>query len=72
LGFCDCRRSSFHIVKKVLVEIIRIVVVEVEMLRGIALEFLGLVCLRTGLKECSVGKADTLAVREKHWDLVPT
>ena len=39
-GFCDCRRSSFHVVRKVLVEIIRVVVVEVEMLRGIALRFL--------------------------------
>ena len=38
LGFCDCR-SSFHVVGKVLVEIIRIVVVEVETLCGIALGF---------------------------------
>ena len=41
LGFCDCRRSSFHVVGKVLVEIMRIVVIEVEMLRGIALRFFG-------------------------------
>ena len=40
LGFCDCGRSSFHVVGKVLVEIIRVVVVEVEMLRGITLRFL--------------------------------
>ena len=39
LGFCDCRRSSFRVVGKVLVEIIRIVVVEVETLRGITLRF---------------------------------
>ena len=75
-------------VGKILVEIIRIVVVEVETLRGIALrffgdtnhddfhgrglEFLDLVCLRPGLKECSVGKADPLAVRQKRWDFVPS
>ena len=41
MGFCDCKRSSFHVVRKVLVEIIRIVVVEVETLRGIALRFFG-------------------------------
>ena len=40
LGFCDCGRSSFHVVGKVLVEIIRVVVVEVETLRGITLRFL--------------------------------
>ena len=40
LGFCDCGRSSFHVIGKVLVEIIRVVVVKVEMLRGIALRFL--------------------------------
>ena len=34
-------RSSFHVVGKVLVEIIRIVVVEAETLRGIALRFFG-------------------------------
>ena len=39
LGFCDCGRSSFHVVRKVLVEI-NIVVVEVETLRGITLRFL--------------------------------
>ena len=42
LGLCDCGRSSFHVVGKVLVEIIRVVVVEVEMLRGITLRFLNL------------------------------
>ena len=40
LGFCDCGRSSFHVVGKILVKIIRIVVVEVETLRGITLRFL--------------------------------
>ena len=40
LGFCDCGRSSFHVVGKVLVEIIRVVVVKVEMLYGITLRFL--------------------------------
>ena len=40
LGFCDCGRSSFHVVGKILVEIIRVVVVEVETLHGITLEFL--------------------------------
>jgi hypothetical protein len=41
LGFCDYGRSSFHVVGKVLVKIIRIVVIEVEtMLRGITLRFL--------------------------------
>ena len=40
LGLCDCGRSSFHVIGEVLVEIIRVVVVEVEMLRGIALRFL--------------------------------
>ena len=40
LGFCDCRRSSFHVVGKELIEIIRVVVVEVETLRRIALRFL--------------------------------
>ena len=39
LGFCDCGRSSFHVIGKVLVEIIRIVVVEVETLRGVILRF---------------------------------
>ena len=40
LGFCDCGRSSFHVVGKVLVEIIRVVVVEVKTLRSIILRFL--------------------------------
>ena len=39
LGFCDCGRSSFH-VGKVLIEIIRIVFVKVETLRGITLRYL--------------------------------
>ena len=39
LGLCDCGRSSFHVVGKVLVEIIRVVVVEIEMLSGITLRF---------------------------------
>ena len=39
LGLCDCR-SSFDVVGKVLVEIIRVIVVEVDMLRGITLRFL--------------------------------
>ena len=34
LGLCDCGRSSFHVVGKELVEIIRVVVVDVEALRG--------------------------------------
>ena len=38
----DCGRSSFHVVGKVFVEIIRIVVVKVEMLRGVILRFLDL------------------------------
>ena len=37
MDFCDYRRSSFHVVGKVLVKIIRIVVVEVETLLGITL-----------------------------------
>jgi hypothetical protein len=40
LGFCDCGRSSFHVVGKILVKIIIIVVVEVETLHGITLRFL--------------------------------
>ena len=40
LGFYDCGRSSFHVVGKLLVKIIRVVVIKVEMLRGIALMFL--------------------------------
>jgi len=39
LGFCDCGRSSFNVVGKVLDEIIRVVVVEAETLRGITLRF---------------------------------
>jgi len=35
LGFCDREWSSFHVIGKVLVEIIRIVVVEVETLCGV-------------------------------------
>ena len=42
LGFCDRGVSSFHVVRKILVEIIRIVVVKVEMLRGVILRFLDL------------------------------
>jgi hypothetical protein len=41
LGFCDRGRSSFHVVRKILVEIIRIVVVEVETLCEITLGFFG-------------------------------
>ena len=41
-GFCDCGRSSFHVVGKILVEIIRILVVEIETLRGVVLGFLDL------------------------------
>ena len=41
LGFCDFRRSSFHIVGKVNVEIIKIVVIKVKTLRGITLRFFG-------------------------------
>ena len=37
LGFCDRWGSSFHVVGKILVEVIRIVVVEIEMLRGVIL-----------------------------------
>ena len=40
MGFSDCGRSSFHVVGMVLVEVLRIVVVEVEMLRRTALRFL--------------------------------
>ena len=39
LGLCDCG-SSFHVIGKVLVEIIRVVVVKVETLCGITLRFL--------------------------------
>jgi hypothetical protein len=37
--FSDCGRSSFHVIGKVLVEIFRVVVVEVETLREITLGF---------------------------------
>ena len=37
LGFYDRGGSSFHVVGKILVEVIRIVVVEIEMLRGVIL-----------------------------------
>ena len=40
LGLYDCGRSSFHVVVKLLVEIIRVVVIEVETLRAITLRFL--------------------------------
>ena len=40
LGFCDRGGSSFHVVRKILVEIIRIIVVEIETLRGVILRFL--------------------------------
>ena len=39
LGFCDCGGSSFHVIGKILVKIIRIVVLEVETLRGVILRF---------------------------------
>jgi hypothetical protein len=41
LGLCDCGRSSFHVVGEVLVEIIRVIVIEVDTLCGIALRFFG-------------------------------
>ena len=41
-GFCDRGRSSLHVVGEVLVEIIRIVVIEVETLRGVILRFVDL------------------------------
>ena len=41
LDFYDRGRSSFHIVRKILAEIIRIVVVEIETLRGVILRFAG-------------------------------
>jgi hypothetical protein len=40
LGFCDRGGSSSHVVGKVLVEVIRIVVVEIETLRGVILWFM--------------------------------
>jgi hypothetical protein len=39
LGFCDRGGSSFHVVGKILVKVIRIVVVEIETLRGIIFWF---------------------------------
>ena len=42
LNFCDRGRSSFHVVGKILVKIVKVVVGEVEMLRGIILRFLDL------------------------------
>ena len=39
LGFCDHGGSSFHDVGKILIKVIRIVVVEIEMLRGVILRF---------------------------------
>ena len=39
LGFCDRGKSSLHVVGNVLVEIIRIIVVEGETLRGVILRF---------------------------------
>ena len=41
LGFCDRGGSSFH-VGKILAEIIIIVVIEIEMLRGVILRLLNL------------------------------
>ena len=40
LNFCDRGRSSFHVVGKILVEIIKIIAVEVETLRGVILRFM--------------------------------
>ena len=40
LGFCDCGGSSFHVVGKVLIKVIRIVVDEVETFRGVTLRFM--------------------------------
>ena len=42
LGFCDRGRSSFHVVGKILVEIIRVVVIKIKTLRGVILRFLDL------------------------------
>jgi len=39
LGLCDRGRGSFHVVGEILVEIIRVIVVEVETLRGVVLRF---------------------------------
>jgi len=40
LVFCDRGGSSFHFVGKILVKVIRIVVVEIETLRGVILWFM--------------------------------
>ena len=40
LGFCDCGGSSFHVVGKILVRVIKIVVIEDETLRGVLLRFM--------------------------------
>jgi hypothetical protein len=40
LGFCDCGGSIFHVIRKILVEVIRIVVVEIETLRGVIIWFM--------------------------------
>ena len=40
LGFCDCGGSSFHVVRKILVEVIRIIVVKIETLCGVILWFM--------------------------------
>ena len=40
LGFCDCGGSSFYVVGKILIKVIRIVVVEVDTLRGVVLRFM--------------------------------
>ena len=40
LGFCDREWSSFHVVGKILIKVIRIIVVEIETLRGIILWFM--------------------------------
>ena len=40
LGFCDRGGSSFHVIGKILIEIIRIIVVEIETLCGVILRFL--------------------------------
>ena len=42
LGFCDRGRSSFQVIGKILIKIIRIVVVEIETFRGVILRFLDL------------------------------
>ena len=40
LDFCDRGGSSFHVVGKIPVKVIRIVVVEIETLRGVILRFM--------------------------------